>query len=458
MSRADLRKLAVAVATVVVGGALAGCAAAGSGAPVTTPAADAPSDSTSAPAGASSRPASGSPAPTAWLQYVGGAAVEIRALGDDGRCPEAIVDGRPQTLAVRAPAAGTEFPQPMCSTRLPDGARRAQVRGQDLAELPAPGTAIQRIVVVGDAGCRVESGKKTQQCNNPDKWPAAQVASAMAAAEPDLIVHVGDYYYRESPCPADEQAACGGDPSGPTQATMTADFFSPFAPALAAAPWIMVRGNHEMCGRGSALWFRYLDVAAPRQGECPEYTDPFAVDVGDQRVVVVDDSAADDTTAKGSQVATYAAQMAAAGQLVRGGPNNSSWLALHRPVWAAKPTDGKTVTLNATMEQAVDRGDPGLAGVEALLSGHIHALGSFGFADLPPQLVSGGGGASLVGEDGEYSGLSIGGLTTTQGAIRRDFGFVLLTRKGDGWEVSFRSPSGAQLATCSLVAGTFGCA
>ena len=34
-----------------------------------------------------------------------------------------------------------------------------------------------------------------------------------AAQKPDLVIHVGDYYYRETPCPAGE-AKCAGSPFG----------------------------------------------------------------------------------------------------------------------------------------------------------------------------------------------------------------------------------------------------
>ena len=46
------------------------------------------------------------------------------------------------------------------------------------------------------------------------------------------------------------------------------DFFAPSARLLAAAPWIMVRGNHEMCKRAGEGWFRFLDHG-PFPKKCP---------------------------------------------------------------------------------------------------------------------------------------------------------------------------------------------
>mgnify|MGYP000167914488 CR=1 FL=1 len=61
------------------------------------------------------------------------------------------------------------------------------------------------------------------------------VAGAVAAWDPDLIVHVGDYLYRESPCP-EGQSGCAGSPHGDNWATWNADFFAPASPLLGAAP------------------------------------------------------------------------------------------------------------------------------------------------------------------------------------------------------------------------------
>src|SRR6185295_2239356 len=97
-----------------------------------------------------------------------------------------------------------------------------------------------------------------QDCNNPALWPFAQVAQSVADAKPDLVIHVGDYLYRESACPAGD-AGCARSPYGYDWPTWKADFIAPAAPALRAAPWIVVRGNHEICRRGGAGYFRLLD-------------------------------------------------------------------------------------------------------------------------------------------------------------------------------------------------------
>ena len=78
--------------------------------------------------------------------------------------------------------------------------------------LPVPVANPQRILVVGDTGCRIK-GASLQACNDPMQWPFLAVSQAAAGLKPDLIIHVGDYLYRESPCPAGN-AGCAGSPWG----------------------------------------------------------------------------------------------------------------------------------------------------------------------------------------------------------------------------------------------------
>ncbi len=52
---------------------------------------------------------------------------------------------------------------------------------------------------------------------------------------------------------------CAGSPWGYGWDAWNADFFTPAAPLLAAAPWAAVRGNHESCARAGQGWWRFLD-------------------------------------------------------------------------------------------------------------------------------------------------------------------------------------------------------
>ena len=76
-------------------------------------------------------------------------------------------------MAVRV-AATVAHPNVVCFTVLPDGVSRIELDGQ---AMPVPVTNPQRIVVVGDIGCRLSAGHGLyQECNNDSLWPLAQVA------------------------------------------------------------------------------------------------------------------------------------------------------------------------------------------------------------------------------------------------------------------------------------------
>jgi len=47
--------------------------------------------------------------------------------------------------------------------------------------LPLPKPVVNRIVVVGDTGCRISIGNVFQACGDPTQWPFPVIASAAAA-------------------------------------------------------------------------------------------------------------------------------------------------------------------------------------------------------------------------------------------------------------------------------------
>ena len=106
----------------------------------------------------------------------------------------------------------------------------------------------------GDTGCRQKTRQKTQDCSTG--WFYKTLAQHAADVKPDLVIHVGDYLYRELPPCSAVPKPCT---SGYGWDGWNADFFTPSQALFAVAPWIMVRGNHEICERAGDGWFRFLD-------------------------------------------------------------------------------------------------------------------------------------------------------------------------------------------------------
>ena len=83
--------------------------------------------------------------------------------------------------------------------------------------------------MIGDSGCRIKvSDNVFQNCNDAATWPFATVAATAAAAAPDLVIHVGDYHYRENACPPGN-VGCAGSPWGYGWDSWEADLFAPAA-------------------------------------------------------------------------------------------------------------------------------------------------------------------------------------------------------------------------------------
>jgi hypothetical protein len=252
------------------------------------------------------------------------------------------------------------FPVSACEYQLPSGATSAVVAGQSL---PLPKANPTRIVVLGDTGCRLQNGNGTQSCNDPNPngtdtpYPFAAVAALAAAQNPDLVLHVGDYAYRDNPCPAGQGYNCGGSPWGFGWDTWQADLFTPGAPLLAAAPWIMTRGNHEQCNRAGQGWYRFLDTnpydtTGVRTCDNPaddaiatggNWNNPFLVNINSStQVVVFDTSNAKPQsqspslpTGPGSLFfTTYASELTTAGNLLAASPLPFNLWSNHHPIFA----------------------------------------------------------------------------------------------------------------------------
>ena len=392
--------------------------------------------------------AAAQPAPPVrhWLEITA-RGPELRLVTPHLACPDALVDGQPAPMDRRA-AANDDFPITVCQLLLAPGVRRAAI-GDWTA--PLPKAEPRRVLIFGDTGCRLK-GAAVQACNDPRLWPFALVAAKAAAMKPDLVIHVGDYWYRESPCPAGV-AGCAGSPHGDNWTTWDAEFFAPAEPLLSASPWVFARGNHESCARGGPGWFRLLDQA-PEPLACPADSAPFRVGMGDTSLYVLDSAESVDASAPGPQVAQFAGQLDALGAELDHG---KGWIITHRPIWGLVPVKklgplgALEVELNKT-EQAAVRGRA-LEGVQMVVSGHIHHFAAYDFAGRrPAQLIVGTGGD--IGEPADSARIksdvvSLDGLDARRFGFDR-YGYLLLDRSGADWTGVFRDLDDKVVATCRL--------
>ena len=391
---------------------------------------------------------------TAWVQAVAGG-FEARAMTQAVTCPVLHANGVAVSMTVRA-AADDRFPL-LCAARLPAGTSLADIDG---AALPVPAADPSRILLVGDSGCR-RKGATVQDCRH--QWPFAQTAAAAAALHPDLVIHLGDYVSRESPC-APHAKDCVESPHGDTGPAWRVDFFDPAAPLLAAAPVVLARGNHEDCSRQGRGWLRLMGPGPfDPAGSCASHVPLFTVDLGTLHLAVMDDASTPDRALNRGDLPAYIADLNGLRALA-----SPVWLVLHRPIWAAIagplgiPVGGNRTMVQAVHDAAQAQAEAGQdvplmpASVALQLSGHIHAFEAINYdRSVPPQIVAGIGGDMLHDTPENLWGAVFQGPETvrvTTGISDHGFGFVLMTRTVDGWSVELYDSAGNPTRNCHFYA------
>ena len=423
------------------------------------------------------------PHPYAWVVMGSGGAASARVVTPEATCPTITIDGVDHPMNLRAPAATipartssatpvkpSAFPVTACEYPIPTGSASASVLG---ASLPLPKAVPQKIVIIGDTGCRLKTGNPWQACSDTTQWPFQRIADAAAAQHPDLVLHVGDYHYRENACPANI-TGCQGSPWSYGFDTWEADLFRPAASLMQAAPWIMVRGNHEECLRGGQGWFRFLDTRPfaenhscndPANDTIANYNDPYAVPLGTDTQVIVFDTAKAGATALNPASPTdgpiyniFKAQLQQAATLASN-PNIFSIFANHHPLLAYTPAAMGNPTGGILSMLSVMQGTYGSAyyppNIGLAFHGHVHLFEAISYSTPhPPTFVSGMGGDNLdavLPDPFPFSVVPAAGVTPDMIAHDSTFGFMTMERLAGSWIYKAYRVDGSLMTTCSMM-------
>ena len=443
-----------------------------------------------------------------WVQFAPNDTVLLRAIESDpaNGCPAASVDGSPVTLSQRGTvtqppdAPKTYYPILMCEASVPAfGHTAANIGG---VSLKMPLVTPRRILVVGDTGCRVTAAVSgTQNCNDPTQFPLQFLSNYAASFKPDLIIHVGDFFYREQPCPAGF-SGCAGSPAFDNWDSWYADWFGPAKNLLAAAPLAISRGNHESCNRGARGWFRLLDPNpysqsavdcigqyAPMAGAPGtktsyigqyDYTAPYVVKAGQVSLLMFDSSdsnttAPDNTTRTQDGTMTlpqiYAAQLNA---ILPSLATTNVFYVTHKSSFDIRPAtvNGALAGGDATQQyvfNGVTSGDGVPAQIKLLISGHDHQFEVVNFTDnrYAPQLTAGNSGTLLDNNSGTqpqtfshdatpgnqgkpYALPGVGNATITiqSDADQAEYGFTVMDAVTGGYVANIYNMASGKLARC----------
>lgn len=393
--------------------------------------------------------------------------------------------------------------------------------------LPVARRQVRRVAVVGDTGCKPGDDHQGDCSPSDPYWPFASLTSDAAGRQPDLVVHVGDYNYRGTPSGftdadgdhqwyydagdgAEASEQCGladvyysqnstGNADRDAWPAWRDDFFAPAADLLTAAPWVLARGNHELCSHAGPGWFYFLDGGSDLPGgsgqvSCPDQgrsgtveshlvlSPPRVIALQDLELAVLDSSNACDEL--DNFASEYARQLTAVAGTLSATP---AWWVGHRPPWGVdheygsgeeaapyqcdnSPGTGPKLTyaaINRTLQCALASPSGGgassstvadllLPKLALVLSGHMHRYESLTFAastGRPPSLIVGNGG--VMEDSGPPQGTFRGTVdgATASGQAVEQFGYLLLERDAAGtWSGKVVSPSPADwqptLASC----------
>lgn len=427
--------------------------------------------------------------------------------GADARCPSLMSGkgkGADLSMSPRINPDKERFPVTVCEAIYPaSGSMRVQGADVFLPEIPV---TINRLVVIGDTGCRPgdQHGCKEDSAKH---WPLKRMTDAAAAGDtgPDLVLHMGDYNYRGTPgsiringkkvrvydagdntpnldCklkgPYYGQNSVGSDTPDNWE-NWRKDFFGPAGKLLAAAPWVFARGNHELCSRAGPGWFYFLDSGSDLleggggQLACPSaesaeplvFHPPYRIDLDRLSVVVLDSANACD---QGDlHQGHFERQFEEIAELVRKAPEASAiWMQMHRPLWAVRKADdntpkpdrdpsGRYSFIDHTLQTAHAK-HPLPRQVHLVVSGHMHRFQAIGFPASgdklrPAQLVVGNGGAALAGNHPKDPfSFPIDGITGS-GFGLSEFGYMDIELDEAGaWKGRLLDPHGTRLVSCDL--------
>ena len=439
----------------------------------------------------------------AWVQYGPDGTVSARAIMRAGQpCPmlEGVTEKRPMQLRAAASARGADSRQAFnpdfnvisCETEARGLGTTVRI-GEH--ELRLPVETPRRIVIVGDTGCNIKIDNKgngtLQNCRNGEEWPWARIAASATALQPDLVIHSGDYHYREQ---CDDPARCAALRAANVAVSYgwegwNADFFTPAAPLLAAAPWVFVRGNHENCDRGGEGWMRFLAPqgysACPRQLYRTDsrsrletnHTAPgYYINLGKPLGLLVLDTGAYEDWRPAEEVPEDVSLLRQhLGALSQAGESQPVWVLTHKPVWNELiKQEISTTALPAATRSTLPEN------VEMILSGHVHALSTLNFergADKeqyptgrPAQMIVGASGTLLEAQDPKspyFEGKKPGskerkatspylhdGVRAESGLVLNRFSFLLLEREDQQWVGHLMDPNGRKLTTCAIADGS----
>lgn len=405
--------------------------------------------------------------------------------GVDQACPEV---PSVTSMQLRNNPDPVHFPVTVCEG-IYDSATAVKVPGSSLT-LPAIKAHPANVVVFGDTGYK-------QKQVDEGTWVFPQLAAQAAEGSPDLVLNMGDYNYSGTPGTISvngetvqvydagdntTQGMCRipggyygqnspGSSNPDTWAAWQSNFFDAAQGLLSTAPFVFLRGNHELCARAGTGWFYLLDSNSPLIGKwaqqlsCPPATNPmpqvfsapYRVSLDGVNMLVMDSTNACDSGRLYEN--EYVNQFNMMNELLKRAPaSEQNWLLSHRPLWgiagpdavgSCGPDSDEYCIITQTLLDADDQ--TGLsAHLDLVVSGHMHRFQVVNFKSNThaQQIISGNGGVKLESlHPKTTTSMQIDGHTATVMGVKQ-FGYMTLTLEGADWSGSLMGVNTETLLSC----------
>ncbi len=345
-----------------------------------------------------------------WIQYSEENSILFRFLTENQnqKCPNLFFDNLEVKTIEREHSYKEEFPVKICQAVFKNDQKDHEIKFKN-SKINIYGN-LEKISTIGDTGCVVQKNKLTgknfeQNCLDPKKYPFKINAEKIQSERPDLIVHVGDYFYTDAKC--QDASKCGGRPYGDKFLTWRIDFLDSAKSLFETAPIIFARGNHEKCNRGGKGWAVLFDNSIEFK-KCSNYDSAFKVKFENIDFLVIDSSDSDDlveikTKEDKEKIEFYSSEF----QKILSDVNSKKINAIltHRPIFAWEFREWKKFKepnqLNMILSHALfSVSKTKLKNIDFVLSGHIHMAAMIDIRNYNKnlnikQIISGNGGVSL---------------------------------------------------------------
>ena len=213
-----------------------------------------------------------------------------------------------------------------------------------------------------------------------------------------------------------------------------------------------------MCSRFGVAWRRYFSPYPYVDGACQNYEDPFTIDFGTLKLLMMDTSASlDDPPLDPAQIDIYREQFRL---LAQSSDLDRAWLLTHHPVWGLNTRESKllpdgtpSLVSQTLMAAMLDDDSSQILVTQVAVAGHVHNFSVLDFGTPMAQFIVGNGGALLDPPmEQDQIGRDIGGRDISRLTSFSEFGFTIaeLGDEGDWDFVQYDSNGTALGLRCSV--------